>query len=184
MSNQRCRQWQPLSVNSEPGVGGAYLEGVFDAVPWLADADGLQHACVPELPEHQAVVEAQRKLREQSINQPINPNEFIGWFLHKQQYKVLNTKIRIDIWGDIQEVDLNNVIPLSLFQPTLMCCLHCSVHSYKTTLLYTGKVGAHLLSIGANTLDKVWLRLAQGLHQFIQGCLHTEPKNTLSSKMI
>lgn len=39
-----------------------YLEGVLDAVSRLADPDRLQHTCVPELPQHQAVVETQGKL--------------------------------------------------------------------------------------------------------------------------
>ena len=38
------------------------LEGVFAAVSWLANANGLQHPCVPQLPEHQAVVEPQGQL--------------------------------------------------------------------------------------------------------------------------
>lgn len=40
-----------------------YLEGVLDAVPGLSDPDSLQHTCISELSQHQAVVETQWKLR-------------------------------------------------------------------------------------------------------------------------
>lgn len=40
-----------------------YLEGVLDAVPRLSDPDSLQHTCISELSQHQAVVETQWKLR-------------------------------------------------------------------------------------------------------------------------
>lgn len=39
-----------------------YLKGVLDAVSRLPDADGLQHTSIPELPQHQAVIETQREL--------------------------------------------------------------------------------------------------------------------------
>jgi hypothetical protein len=35
----------------------------------LADADGLQHACVPQLPEHQGIVETQWELRERESSE-------------------------------------------------------------------------------------------------------------------
>lgn len=50
-------QWDSVVVKD-------YLEGVLNAVSWLADPDGFQHACVSELSEHQTVVETQRHLDE------------------------------------------------------------------------------------------------------------------------
>lgn len=46
----------PVAIDS-------YLEGVLDAVSRLTDPDSLQHTGISELPQNQAVVEAQRKLR-------------------------------------------------------------------------------------------------------------------------
>lgn len=45
------------------------LEGVFAAISWLANANGLQHPCVPQLPQHQAVAEPQGQLEgENQVN--------------------------------------------------------------------------------------------------------------------
>lgn len=49
----------------------SYLEGVLDAVPRLSDPDSLQHTCISELSQHQAVVETQWKLgrnQESGVN--------------------------------------------------------------------------------------------------------------------
>lgn len=49
----------------------SYLEGVLDAVPRLSDPDSLQHSCISELSQHQAVVETQWKLgrnQESGVN--------------------------------------------------------------------------------------------------------------------
>lgn len=45
-------------------AGEDYLKRVLDTVSWLADPDGFQHTCVPQLSENQAVIETQRQLSE------------------------------------------------------------------------------------------------------------------------
>lgn len=51
----------------------ANLERVFAAVSWLANPNSLQHARVPQLPEHQAIAEPQGQLEGKKYLQPIFP---------------------------------------------------------------------------------------------------------------
>lgn len=44
------------SIGIDIDITAGYLEGELDVVAWLPDAHSLQHACVPQLPEHQVII--------------------------------------------------------------------------------------------------------------------------------